>query len=123
MSTKDLFDNEAQLDDEEEDEDFDEETGEARKGLSRANGDLNDSSEEEDDEDDEDAAREVSPRNLSPFVRRPLTRTRPRLRKASLTMKKKSSRTVRNGGDNGKSENANNARKKRRKGWMKKTLT
>jgi len=60
MSTKDLFDNEAQLDDEEEDEDFDEETGEARKGLSRANGDLNDSSEEEDDEDDEDAAREVA---------------------------------------------------------------
>jgi transcription elongation factor SPT6 len=75
MSTKDLFDNEAQLDDEEEDEDFDEETGEARKGLSKANGDLNDSSEEEDDEDDEDAAREVSPRNLNPFVRRPLTRT------------------------------------------------
>jgi transcription elongation factor SPT6 len=59
MSMRDLINGEAELDDEENDESFDEETGEPKVGKQRLNGDLDDSSEEEDD-DDEEAARAVS---------------------------------------------------------------
>lgn len=57
-----FVDNIAELGSEEEDEDYDEETGEARRSKpSRANGELDDSSEEE-DEDDEEEERRVFPR-------------------------------------------------------------
>ncbi|TAQ90193.1 hypothetical protein B7494_g1457 [Chlorociboria aeruginascens] len=59
MSMRDLLDGEAELDDEENDDSFDEETGEARPRKERQNGDMEDSSEEEDDDDDEEAARAV----------------------------------------------------------------
>lgn len=61
MSMRDLIQGEAELDDEENDESFDEETGEVRRsnGRENANGHMDDSSEEEDDDDDEEAAREV----------------------------------------------------------------
>ena len=59
MSMRDLINEEADLDDEENDESFDEETGEVRPGKERSNGHLDDSSEEEDDDDDEEAARAV----------------------------------------------------------------
>ena len=61
MSARDLIEGEAELDDEENDESFDEETGEVRKRTNGVNGHLTDSSEEEEDDDDEDAARAVSP--------------------------------------------------------------
>ncbi|KAH7350889.1 SH2 domain-containing protein [Rhexocercosporidium sp. MPI-PUGE-AT-0058] len=57
MSMRDLINGEAELDDEENDESFDEDTGEARHSKQR-DPDLDDSSEEEDD-DDEEAARAV----------------------------------------------------------------
>ncbi|SMR43934.1 unnamed protein product [Zymoseptoria tritici ST99CH_3D1] len=56
------FDTTADVGDEEDEEDFDEETGEVRSSTKRkaTNGaDLEDSSEEEDDDDDEEAARKV----------------------------------------------------------------
>ena len=61
MSTRDLFDLDAGVDSQEEDEDFDEETGEARKPKTNGvNGQMEDSSEEDEDEDDDEAAvREV----------------------------------------------------------------
>lgn len=59
MSARDLIEGEAELDDEENDESFDEETGEAVKRTNGVNGHLDDSSEEEEDDDDEDAARAV----------------------------------------------------------------
>lgn len=61
MSMRDLIQGEAELDDEENDESFDEDTGEARPGKKAMNGNghLDDSSDEEDDDDDEEAAREV----------------------------------------------------------------
>ncbi|TVY84007.1 Transcription elongation factor SPT6 [Lachnellula suecica] len=58
MSMRDLIQGEAELDDEENDESFDEETGEPRPQKGKQNGHLDDSSEEEDD-DDEEAEREV----------------------------------------------------------------
>ncbi len=58
MSMRDLINGEADVDDEENDESFDEDTGEPTNGKAVANGDLDDSSEEEDD-DDEEAARAV----------------------------------------------------------------
>lgn len=64
MSARDLISGEAELDPDEEDESFDEETGEVRRktngvnGVNGVNGYLDDSSDEE-DEDDEEAAREV----------------------------------------------------------------
>jgi transcription elongation factor SPT6 len=61
MSMRDLIHGEAELDDEENDESFDEETGEPISGKSRINGELDDSSEEEEDDDDEEAARAVCP--------------------------------------------------------------
>ncbi|KAH7419901.1 SH2 domain-containing protein [Cadophora sp. MPI-SDFR-AT-0126] len=57
MSMRDLINGEAELDDEENDESFDEDSGEARPSKQR-DPDLDDSSEEEDD-DDEEAARAV----------------------------------------------------------------
>ena len=59
MSMRDLIQGEAELDDEENDESFDEETGEVRPRKGKQNGQIDDSSEEEDDDDDEEAAREV----------------------------------------------------------------
>lgn len=63
MSTlRDLIQGEAELDDDEADESFDEETGEIRrhsKGVNGVNGHAQDSSEEEEDDEDEDAARAV----------------------------------------------------------------
>ena len=60
MSARDLIEGEAELDDEEGDESFDEETGEVTRKTNGVNGHLDDSSEEEDDDDDEEAARLVS---------------------------------------------------------------
>ena len=64
MSARDLIDGEAELDDDEENEEsFDEGTGEARQrtnGANGMNGHMNDSSEEEDDDDDEEKLREAS---------------------------------------------------------------
>ena len=59
MSMRDLIQGEAELDNEENDEDFDSETGEVLNGNERQNGHIDDSSEEEEDDDDEEAAREV----------------------------------------------------------------
>lgn len=57
MSMRDLINGEAELDDEENDESFDEDTGEARaRKVQRNDDNLDDSSEEEDDEDEEAAA-------------------------------------------------------------------
>lgn len=62
MSALDLIRGEADVDEDEADESFDEETGEVirKTNGAGANRPLDDSSEEEDDDDDEDAAREVS---------------------------------------------------------------
>ena len=63
MSALDLIQREVDVDDEEEDdESFDEETGNVRSKINGVNGasrHLDDSSEEEEDDDDEEAAREV----------------------------------------------------------------
>jgi hypothetical protein len=63
MSLADLVDQDALLDDEDE-ESYDEETGDAKSKSNERKGDnlpdLDDSSEEEDDDDDEEAARQVS---------------------------------------------------------------
>ncbi|KAI1492531.1 SH2 domain-containing protein [Biscogniauxia mediterranea] len=56
---KDLIIGEAELDDEEDDESFDEETGETRDRPRKRNPDLDDSSEEEDDDDDEEEIQKV----------------------------------------------------------------
>lgn len=64
MSAADLLENEALLDDEENDEDYDEETGEVSARHANQNGRYDDSSEEEEDEDEE-AARAVGPRKSS----------------------------------------------------------
>jgi transcription elongation factor SPT6 len=59
MSARDLIDDRALEDEDEEDESFDEETGDVReRPNSRANR-FDDSSEEDDDDDDEEAAAEV----------------------------------------------------------------
>jgi transcription elongation factor SPT6 len=60
MSMRDLIDGDVEVDEEENDESFDEETGESRPGKSRTqNRALDDDSSEEEDDDDEEAAREV----------------------------------------------------------------
>lgn len=65
MSMRDLISGEAELDDEENDDSFDEDTGEVRgRGENGTNGHMDDSSEEEDDDDDEEAARAVCLDNL-----------------------------------------------------------
>lgn len=58
MSMRDLISGEAQVDDDENDDSFDSDTGEVR--ARPANGNIDDSSEEEEDDDDEEAARQVS---------------------------------------------------------------
>ena len=66
MNARDLVLGEAELDDEEGDESFDEDTGEVKRktngkiGVNGINGHLDDSSEEDEDDDDEEAARLVS---------------------------------------------------------------
>ncbi|KAH6674448.1 SH2 domain-containing protein [Halenospora varia] len=59
MSMADLIDGQAELDDEENDDSFDEETGEPRTAKRKENRDLEDDSSEEEDDDDEEAARAV----------------------------------------------------------------
>jgi len=59
MALDDLIDDTAELDDEENDDSFDEETGEVRPRKGMEDGSLDDSSEEEEDDDDEEAARAV----------------------------------------------------------------
>lgn len=59
MNARDLIEGEAELDDEENDESFDEETGEVKQRSNGLNGHLDDSSEEEEDDEDEEAARAV----------------------------------------------------------------
>jgi transcription elongation factor SPT6 len=59
MSLRDLVDGEVEVDDEENDDSFDEDTGEVRSRKTAQNGHIDDSSEEEDDDDDEEAARAV----------------------------------------------------------------
>lgn len=62
MSALDLIQGEVDVDEDEADESFDEETGEVTRksnGTQGANRPIDDSSEEEDDDEDEDAAREV----------------------------------------------------------------
>jgi transcription elongation factor SPT6 len=76
MSMRDLINGEAELDDEEIDESFDEETGEPLRRRGAENGHVDDSSEEEDDDDDEEAARAVgssppSPSAYANYVRGP----------------------------------------------------
>lgn len=72
---RDLIVGEAELDDEEEDESFDEDTGEVRRnkkvgnGLNGVNGHFDDSSEEEEDDNDEEAARQVIVLTLGASVR------------------------------------------------------
>ena len=59
MSRQDLIHGEAELDDEENDESFDEDTGEVISRRDRENGHIDDSSEEEEDDDDEEEARKA----------------------------------------------------------------
>lgn len=66
MSARDLISGEAEVNSQDEDESFDEETGEVRRktnGVKAINGHLKDSSEEDDDDDDEEAAAAVSLRS------------------------------------------------------------
>jgi len=56
-----LIQGEAELDDEENDESFDEETGEVRARKARPNGGLEDDSSEEEGDEDEEAAAAVCP--------------------------------------------------------------
>lgn len=71
MSAKDLIQGEADVDDEEGDESFDEETGEAiRKsnGVKGVNRPVDDSSEEDEDDEDEDAVRAVGQPTLPDYI-------------------------------------------------------
>ncbi len=63
MSARDLIDDRA-LEDEDDDESFDEETGEVTRKTNGTNGArFEDSSDEDEDDDDEEAAAEVRTRN------------------------------------------------------------
>lgn len=59
MAAANLFDLNAELGSEEEDDDYDEETGEVGTKTKRVNGAIDDSSEEEEDDEDEEAAAAV----------------------------------------------------------------
>lgn len=59
MSMRDLISGEADVDEEENDESFDEDTGEARPRSNAQDGHMDDSSDEDEDDDDEEAARQV----------------------------------------------------------------
>lgn len=90
MSARELIDDRALEDEDEDDESVDEETGDVRERPNGANNRFEDSSEEDEDDDDEEAAAEVGVFKLEPspvcsdFV------WLPRLRRAlSLTKTKK----------------------------------
>ena len=68
MSMRDLIDGRVEVEDEENDDSFDEETGEVRARKPGQNGHIDDSSEEEDDDDDEEAARAVCSSLLLQFA-------------------------------------------------------
>lgn len=69
MSMRDLISGEAELGSEEEDDQsFDEETGEPRQKKGHVDVDMDDSSEEEEDDDDAEAARAVCSNNWSSHV-------------------------------------------------------
>lgn len=75
-SMRDLISGEAELDDDEDDESFDEETGEGSKKPRAAR--IEDSSEDEDDEEDPEEARKVCiPRNVCPRKPTGLTQALP----------------------------------------------
>lgn len=57
MSARDLLDDAAILDDEDDDESFDEETGEVKPKANGINGHFDDSSEEDEEDDEEEAAK------------------------------------------------------------------
>jgi len=59
MSARDLIDDRALEDEDEDDVSFDEETGEATERPNNINGRFEDSSDEDEDDDDEEAAAEV----------------------------------------------------------------
>ncbi|KAI5857304.1 transcription elongation factor Spt6 [Durotheca rogersii] len=58
-SMRDLIAGEAELDDEEDDDSFDEETGETRQRSRNKNQEMDDSSEEDDEDEDEEEARKI----------------------------------------------------------------
>lgn len=60
MTSRDLLENEALLDDEEDDESYDEAAVDAPKERVRVNGRFEDSSEEDEEDEDEEAERAVS---------------------------------------------------------------
>lgn len=68
LENMDLIDDRAVLDDEDDEESVDEETGDVRQKSNGAKGRFEDSSEEDDDDDDEEAAAEVyfTPRLIPP---------------------------------------------------------
>jgi hypothetical protein len=101
MSTNDLIEGEAFLDEEENDESFDEETGEVRQAHGTGSGPYGDSSEEDDDEeDDEEAARAVCG-PIAPMSFRwgfpVLTMCDPRSAKVSSSTRMKKSKNGRKG--------------------------
>lgn len=110
---QDLIQGEAELDDEENDESFDEETGEAAPRKERQNGHMDDSSEEEDDDDDEEAAREVRPRPPSLLCCAPHSPVARSVKDSSSTMRKMSPRTGRGAVARTRSEGALSGRKRK----------
>jgi hypothetical protein len=125
MSTNDLIEGEALLDEGENDASFDGEMGEPGDGVEAGRNAYADSSEDdEEDDDDEEAARAVSPPSLdtSSFSRRLLTgRYDPRFVKDSSWMKTKKSMSCLSAGGRRRDGAGKNAR--RMKPWMKKIST
>lgn len=122
MSMRDLISGEAELgSDEEEDQSFDEETGEERPRKERARVDMDDSSEEEDDDDDAEAARAVCPPRArgSPVA---MANRIYRSGKVSLSMTRRRMRNLRSGNAGGGSVDAQSARRKRLF-WTRRILT
>lgn len=66
MSARELIDDRALEDEDEDDESIDEETGDVRERPNGANNRFEDSSEEDEDDDDEEAAAEVGVLKLEP---------------------------------------------------------
>lgn len=127
MNQSDLIHKGVEVDDEEVDESFDEETGEARPRINGVNGGgyhFEDSSEEEDDDDDEEAAREArsSPQSIRVIAIDCLCLGGFRSEKDSSSKTRMKQKGGSNGGGSGKREGGRNAKKKRR-GWMMKILT
>ncbi len=116
-----FFDDAAELGSEEDDEEFNEETGEPRQrtnGVKGAGaGALDDSSEDDDEDDDEEAAAAVSTTNpITPTAslhRQLMCLRLRRFAKASLSMRMRTRRTVPGGSVKGRSDAAQNARKTR----------